>query len=172
MRWYSIEESYITYLREVENRVPFIDYGSDKFKPFFGNLFEIGDLVYVTQVSSPKGRHYKMTENIDFYKLYRGKKMLSVVNLNYMFPVPKEFLKEVNYGELDNLLVFDNKESKSFYIGLLKSELKEIKNKKINLRAEELYAFRYVHPEDKVSKRCFDFKALEIKANEYAPKKE
>ncbi len=170
MRWYSIDESYITHLRRIESRVPFIDYGSDKFKPFFGKLFEIGDLVYVTQVSSPKGRHYKMTENIDFYKLYRGKKLLSVVNLNYMFPVPKAFLKEVNYGELDNLLVFDSKESKAFYIGLLKSELREIKKKEINLRAEELYAFRYVHPEDKVSKRCFDFKALEVKALEYEPK--
>jgi len=170
MRWYSIDEGYLTYLRGIEGRIPYIDYGSDKFKPFFGALFEIGDLVYLTQVSSPKPRHNRMGENVDFFKLYRGTRLVSVVNLNYMFPVPKNMLIKVNYGKIDEFLEFDSEESKSYYIGLLKLELREIKRKDINIKAQELYAFKYVHPEDNVSKRCFDFKMLEVKAVEYDPK--
>ena len=63
MKWYTVEEDFLTYLRNYESRIPNIDYGDDKFKPFFGKLFEIGDLVYITQVSHPKSRHYTIKEN-------------------------------------------------------------------------------------------------------------
>lgn len=41
--------------------------GSDKYKPFFGVLFETDNLYYVTQVSHPQKRHQKMTQQKDFY---------------------------------------------------------------------------------------------------------
>lgn len=68
--WKIINEDYTDYLRnKYESRIPHTDYGADKFKPFFGELFRINDLVYVTQVTSPKPRHYKLKESIDFYKI-------------------------------------------------------------------------------------------------------
>ncbi len=167
MRWYSINDDYLTYLRSYEGRIPYIDYGANKFKPFFGALFEIGDFVYVTQVSSPKKRHCRMRENVDFYKLYRGKNLKSVVNLNYMFPVPKSMLIDVNYGEIENFRSFKDADEKAYYIGLLKFELREINKKKINEKAKDLYYMKYDYPNDTVSQRCFDFKQLESKASEY-----
>ena len=68
--WVVVEEAYLDYLRAAEPRIPFSDYGTDKLKPFFGTLFEVGDLVYVTQVSHPKPRHAKMKNSLDFHKIY------------------------------------------------------------------------------------------------------
>ena len=87
--WKIINEAYTDYLRNnFEARIPNTDYGIDKYKPFFGELFRIGNLVYVTQITSAKQRHYKLKESVDFYKIYSGNKLISCVNLNYMFPVP------------------------------------------------------------------------------------
>ena len=57
MNWLVIDEKYLDYLRETENRIPFSDYGKDKYKPFFGILFETEDFYYVTQISHPQRRH-------------------------------------------------------------------------------------------------------------------
>ena len=50
MKWCTVEEKYLKYLRSYEKRIHETNYGISKFKPFFGKLFEIGDLVYITQV--------------------------------------------------------------------------------------------------------------------------
>ncbi|EGQ79730.1 hypothetical protein HMPREF9094_1236, partial [Fusobacterium animalis ATCC 51191] len=51
----------------------------------------------MTQISSKKPRHLKMKESIDFVKIFdkTNKKLISVINLNYMFPVPKSEIIEV-----------------------------------------------------------------------------
>lgn len=67
MTWKIINEDYADFLRQnYEERIPKTDYGEDKLKPFFGELFRIGDLVYVTQVTSPKPRHFNLKQSIDF----------------------------------------------------------------------------------------------------------
>ena len=34
MNWLVIDEKYLDYLRKTERRIPFSDYGKDKYKPF------------------------------------------------------------------------------------------------------------------------------------------
>ena len=51
MKWINVKEQYLDYLRTIERRIPRTDYGTDRYKPFFGILFEVGELYYVTQVS-------------------------------------------------------------------------------------------------------------------------
>lgn len=53
MKWINVNEKYLDYLRETEKRIPKTDYGTDRYKPFFGILFEVDDLYYITQVSHP-----------------------------------------------------------------------------------------------------------------------
>lgn len=65
-----VDEEYLNYLRKAEKRIPFSNYGSDKYKPFFGELFSIGDLVYVTQISHAQPRHFRLTNSKDFLKIY------------------------------------------------------------------------------------------------------
>ena len=66
MNWINVNEDYLDYLRETEGRIPRTDYGTDKYKPFFGILFEVGDLYYITQVSHPQQRHRNLKQQKDF----------------------------------------------------------------------------------------------------------
>ena len=56
MKWIHADEKYLDYLRTIERRIPRTDYGSDKYKPFFGILFETDDLYYTSITSAEKTR--------------------------------------------------------------------------------------------------------------------
>ncbi|MGL4874003.1 MAG: type III toxin-antitoxin system ToxN/AbiQ family toxin [Clostridium sp.] len=166
MKWYSINSSFLSQLRLFEKRIPNDNYGVDKYKPFFGALFEVGELVYVTQVSHPKPRHAHMKNSKDFLKIYNENRFLAVVNLNYMFPVHKDKLIEIEYGDIETFRTFKDNKDKSKYINLLKIEMKAIKAADVDIKAKNLYEFKYKFPEHCISKRCFDFKGLEDKCLE------
>ncbi|MGL6101129.1 MAG: type III toxin-antitoxin system ToxN/AbiQ family toxin [Fusobacteriaceae bacterium] len=165
MKWCTIDKKF-------EPKIPDIDYGEKKLKPFFTPLFKVGDLIYVSQVTSPKPRHSQIKEDLDFVKLFKGTKIIGVVNLNYMFPVPESLIIEIEYSFLENFKEFQTEKEKNDYIVLLKKEMKEIKNRNIDKKAEELYSLRYTFPDNRVSKRCLDYKFLENRCLEYNMKNE
>lgn len=168
MDWKIINEKYTDFLRdEYESRIPNTDYGADKYKPFFGELFKVGNLVYVTQVTSAKPRHYKIKNSIDFHKIYINNRLVSCVNLNYMFPVPIGELTNLNYSKIDTIINFATPVDKSKYINLLKLELIEINKLSLEQTAINLYHRKYNKPDDFISQRCFDFKVLECAAQEW-----
>lgn len=169
MKWVIISEKYLSYLRTFEKRIPRSDYGKDHFKPFFGILFEIKECCYVTQVSSAKERHNKMKQNLDFYKLYDNKsnKLLAVINLNYMFPVPKSEIVNLEYSRIQDYRDFESDYQRSQYIHFLKKELCLINKLELNEAAGRLYELKYSYPENVVSKRCLDYKRLEELADKY-----
>ena len=174
-KWIIIENEYLDYLRSAENRIPNASYGADKIKPFFGVLFEKDGLAYVTQVSHPKERHKKMKSTPDFIKVFfkdnqsnnSADRLACVVNLNYMFPVPKTEYTELKYKKIEEYRTFENDDEKSKYIDLLKRELSEINKLKVDQKAKNLYKRKTEHPEDPISMRCLDFKELEKLAKGY-----
>ena len=123
--WKLIDNFFLNYLRTIENRIPKTDYGKEKLKPFFGVLFETDNLYYVTQISSPKKRHEALRPDIDFLKFYHQDKLLFVVNLNYMFPVPKDYIRDLT---INDILSVKNEQDAGKYIALLKRELKLLRN--------------------------------------------
>ena len=152
------------YLRNnYEIRIPFSYYGKDKFKPFFGSLFEIEDMVYVTQISHARSRHLKLKQNLDFYKIYHPNdgRLLSVINLNYMFPIHKTLLIDLKYKDIDKYRAFINDEERGKYIDLLNIELKEINKISISKNAIKIYNLKHEYPDSYIAKRSFDFKDLE-----------
>ncbi len=170
MRWINVNEKYLDYLRNVESRIPRTDYGSDKYKPFFGVLFEIDNLYYITQVSHAQTRHYKMKQQKDFFKIYDSKnlnRLIAVVNLNYMFPIPKEQTSEFEKKYIHTYRTFRSEEEKSKYINLLDTELDAINKMNLEEKACAIYKLKYEMPEDRVAKRCIDFKDMERLAKEY-----
>ena len=174
MKWINVNEKYLDYLRETERRIPKTDYGTDKYKPFFGVLFEVGDLYYITQVSHPQDRHRKLKQQKDFFKLFdpniRGR-LLAVVNLNYMFPIPKEQTSPFVKKNIHTYRTFKTEKEKSQYIDLLDTELAIINSMDLGTKAQELYKLKYDNPEDEVSKRCIDFKTMEQLAVKYGKDK-
>jgi len=150
-------------LRTYECRIPFSNYGDSKFKPFFGVLFEVSDLYYITQISHAQKRHYKIKEAIDFYKIYHPNqdRLLSVINLNYMFPIPKSEIYPLEYKNIEECRTFEDDSEKSKYINLLKTEIKEINKRDFSVIAKDIYNKKYLYPDSALSKRCLDYKKLE-----------
>lgn len=172
MIWCTINKDYISFLKNYDSRIPNIDYGNNGYKPFFSPLFEKDGLVYVTQISSKKPRHLKMKESIDFVKIFdkTNKKLISVINLNYMFPVPKSEIIEVKYKNIDNFRTFSSLDEKNKYINLLKYEMKVINNK--NIQAQALKVYNSVNTDSFLKNRFLPFLLLEEKATEYSKEKQ
>lgn len=164
IKWKVPDDTYLDYLRDnYDKRIPFSDYGDDKYKPFFGSLFETGELVYISQISHPQDRHNTIKQAIDFYKIYHpdDNRLIAVVNINYMFPIHKSLLIDLQYKNIDQYRTFDSIESKSKYIDLLTNEIKQINQLPIIENAKKIYAMKYDYPDSKVAKRSLDFKRLE-----------
>ena len=175
MEWINVNEGYLDYLRETEKRIPRTDYGTDKYKPFFGVLFEVGDLYYVTQVSHPQDRHKQLRQQKDFYKLFdpkNPKRLIAVVNLNYMFPIPKNQTSPFVKKNIHTYRTFKTEQEKSKYIDLLDTELSIINSMNLGDRAKDLYQLKYDKPDDRISKRCIDFKVMEELALKYNKEQE
>ncbi len=175
MKWINVNEKYLDYLRATEGRIPRTDYGTDRYKPFFGVLFEVGDLFYVTQVSHAQPRHEKLKQQKDFYKIFDPKnpeRLIAVVNLNYMFPIPKVQTTPFEKKNIHTYRAFKSETEKSKYIDLLDTELSVINSLDIGTKAEELYKLKYDNPEHVVSKRCIDFKDMERLALQYKNNKD
>lgn len=168
-KWITVDEKYLDDLRvNVDSRVPKTDYGADRLKPFFGELFEIEGLVYVTQISHAQPRHHKMKQSLDFYKIYipsitkqNEDYLAAVVNLNYMIPVPRTLITNMNYNEIGVHRTFKTEMDKSKYIDLLKNELQAIQKLNIEVRARRLYDLKREFPTNRISSRCLDFSKLE-----------
>lgn len=170
MEWINVNEKYLDYLRKTEIRIPKTDYGTDKYKPFFGVLFEVDDLYYITQVSHPQDRHKKLKQQKDFFKLFDSDirdRLIAVVNLNYMFPIPKEQTSPFIKKNIHTYRTFKTQKEKSQYIDLLNKELAIINSMDLGTKAQDLYKFKYDYPDNNISKRCIDFKNMEQLAKEY-----
>ena len=172
--WVVIDEKYLDFLRKTEKRIPFSDYGTDKHKPFFGVLFEIGDLAYVTQISHAQPRHIKLRNAPDFIKIFipdrnpvNPDRLVAVVNLNYMFPIHKSLVEKLEYKDIEKHRTFKSPQEKSQYIDLLTKELEQINKLNIDTKARKLYEKKKRFPSDAAAQRCIDFCALEPLAEAY-----
>ncbi len=173
MKFCIVDKKYMDYLREFDERIPYSDYGEEHYKPCFHPLFKVGDLEYVTYITSPKSKHRHMKNSKDFKKVFistnkrRGRYFVGAINLNHMFPVPASCVSDVNFGKIDEVRKFKNNKEKSKYISLLKHELESIAKMDLPIAAQSLYTYRYEKPDTTISKRCLDFKALEKYAKKY-----
>lgn len=170
MEWINVDEKYLEYLRKSEERIPRTDYGKNKYKPFFGILFETDGLYYVTQVSHPQARHYKLKQQKDFYKVYdpdEPTRLIAVINLNYMFPILKSCVYPFSKKMIDTYRTFSSDIEKSKYIHLLDTELSVINQMSLDTRARDIYNLKVNNPDHVVSKRCIDFKLMEKLGHKY-----
>ena len=156
-----IDTEYCNYLRKYDEKVPY-NYNEKQLRPFVGVLFEVNDCMYFAPLSSPKPKHLKLKNKLDFLKIDSGK--LGAINFNNMLPVSAA-----------NVVMLDlNKEclteTEEKYTKLLQEQIYWLNrnSKKILGRAKKLYD-RYLSGklDEKIAKRCCDFKLLEEKCQEY-----
>lgn len=159
-----VDYKYCDYLRKFDNRVAY-NKNEKEIRPFLGILFVIDTCEYFAPLSSPKEKHKRMKNTIDFFKIKNGE--LGAVNFNNMIPV-----KQCDYSLVDL-----NKEtltiSEQKYQNLLKEQLDwlnenyyQVKNK--SLKLYELYNNGKLS--DSIKDRCCNFKLLEEKCQQYKNK--
>lgn len=156
-----VNSDYCDYLRKFDNKVVY-NKNEKELRPFIGILFQIGTYEYFAPLSSPKLKHRKMKNTIDFFKIKEGE--LGAVNFNNMIPVNENHYSLVNL----NKETLNNEELK--YQKLLKEQLDwlnanyhQVKNK--SSRLYQLYNSGKL-PQN-IQSRCCNFKLLEIKCMEY-----
>lgn len=88
-----VDHEYCDYLRKFDNKVCY-NKGSKELRPFIGILFTVNNYEYFAPLSSPKEKHKKMKNTLDFVKIDNGK--LGAVNFNNMILV-----QSINYKLID-----------------------------------------------------------------------
>ena len=156
-----LDKDYCNYLRKFDNKVPY-NYNEKELRPFVGVLFTINKCMYFAPLSSPKPKHLKMKNKVDFLKIDNGK--LGAINFNNMLPVTKN-----NIIELDlNKECLTKTEQK--YTKLLKEQIYWLNrnNEKIYEKSKKLYE-KYLSKtlNSSIAIRCCNFKLLEEKCIEY-----
>ena len=159
---YKVDELYNQKLRMIDSRV--MDLSCSKSsRPFVGILIIINGLNYVAPLSSPKPKHLKMKNSLDFLKIDGGS--LGIINFNNMIPVKQEHLIKIDPSKF-----IPNKISDLNYINLLNKQLswinKKINEEKIIKKAEKLRTLYISQKLPKnIEERCVNFILLERMVN-------
>lgn len=158
-----IDPLYCEFLRKYEKRVSY-NSNQKKTRPFVGILFTIDFYDFFAPLSSPKKKHLKMKNKIDFYKIDGGK--LGAVNFNNMIPVSKDNYKIVDLNKNKNSLTKEDQK----YQELLKDQLAWLnKNQQqIRKKASKLYyLYRNNRLSPNIRSRCCNFLLLQEKCEKY-----
>lgn len=161
LRIVRVDSEYCDYLRRFDNKVMY-NKNEKELRPFIGILFEIDNYEYFAPLSSPKEKHKKMKNTIDFFKIKGGE--LGAVNFNNMIPVRISFYTLIDLNK-ETLTVEEFKYQKLLQEQLqwLNANYYQVKNKSFKLY--QLYNDGRL-PE-KIKMRCCNFKLLEEKCLEY-----
>ncbi len=156
-----VDSTYCDYLRKFDNKVVY-NKNKKELRPFIGILFRIDDLEYFAPLTSPKPKHKKMKNKLDFFKIKNGE--LGAVNFNNMIPVDSS-----NYSLID----LNNKNvdiEKLKYQKLLKEQLDWLNSNynQLKNKSSKLYNLYNLGKLPKsIKTRCCNFKLLEEKCMEY-----
>lgn len=157
LSFYTVDISYCDFLREKDALVS-INYDKKVRRPYIGMLFEVNSRQYYVPISSPKAKHKKMKNNIDFLKLNNG--YYGAINFNNMIPVPMCCVHKID---------IKNETDKKYKNLLMKQLTWCNKNEeKITQKAKKLY-FLFVNDElpNNLKRRCCNFLLDEIRMDEY-----
>ena len=159
LKLYRINEKYAKYIYNQDEKV-LKAYDIKNKTPFIGIILKINEINYFAPLSSPKKKHERMKNSIDFIKINNGRD--GVINLNNMIPIPEEQYNEINikeemqkdrkYGIILKYQIKWCNENKEQIINNAKRLYNLITNEKANLS---------------LTKRCCDFKFLETKLNQF-----
>lgn len=153
LKLYKISENYIEFLRETDPVN--VKYNKNQRRPYIGIVLKLNQILYFAPLASPKSKHIKMKNSLDFIKIENGR--LGAINLNNMIPVPQEAIME-----------FDISKEEESYRNLLYGQLKFIDRHAVEIcsKAEKLYV-SVTQYHSYLEKRCARFKDLEEKSKLY-----
>lgn len=170
MDWYVADKEYIAYLYGFDYRVGKVEYG-DRLKLHVGIIVRLGKLNYYVPVSSPKPKHEKMSNSLDFHKIVDQDTgtLYAVININNMVPIPDKYITKLKYDKIQDFRSFQNDKEMVDYIYLLQKEKKIIDELEevLKRKAQKLYNKYIQMPESSLAERCCNFILLQEKAAIY-----
>ncbi len=169
---YQIDMKYIRDLANKDDNVRSVSPQVDKEKrPFVGIIIVCDDKKYCVPLSSPKPKHEKMKNDIDFTKIYDNNKLLGVLNFNNMIPVDESVLKRVDL-KIRNTDTADVIRYKTLTVKQL--TWCQQNQDAIISKANKLYKMITFTPEKShnLTRRCCNFKKLERVLEKYVAKSE
>lgn len=152
--FYKASPEYCDFLRTSDPCVPYTKDGKET-RPFVGIVFSINGFNYFAPLSSPKPKHRKMKNQIDFLKIAGGE--YGAINFNNMIPIHPSCLQPVDIAFCDD----DSKETLN-YKNLLANQLSWC-NKSENAefilhKAKSLYySIKTKTARHELVSRCCDF---------------
>jgi protein AbiQ len=138
-----------------------------RLRPYAGIVLHVGDNKYYVPLSSPKPKHMKMQDRLDFIRLEHKNQLRGVLNLNNMIPVNDSLVKRI---EIDSI-------TDSFYRNLLSMEIVDIRRKQAVIRRNAIIIYNKTtkYKDEPQNQRlvsvCYDFLLLEQKLQEYMDKR-
>ena len=158
---YTISQEYYEYIKVFDSRVPSLK--DDKSnRPFVGVVLDVNGIKYYAPLTSPKSKHKKMKNMIDFEKIDGGR--YGAINFNNMIPVPQREVTKV-----DLIIRLSDTKSDIAYKLLMKNQLDwcQKNSQKLENKAATLYRVISNSNYESLKSRCCDFKLLEEKEKEF-----
>ena len=95
---YTIDIKYIRNLAKADSNILSVSPQTGKnSRPFVGIVLICNDKKYCIPLSSPKEKHKKMKNDVDFTKIYdKNNKLIGVLNFNNMIPVRNDVICPIN----------------------------------------------------------------------------
>lgn len=156
MKIFTIDDAYLSFLRQVDSKVPNSSGATyKKEKPYVGVVLNIQGTEFLAPMSSPKPWHSALkSSDLRYFKLHeRGVEtnQLGVIALQFMVPAFPRVIEELDFSVQDPQ-----------YQALLQMQYEYMKTKwgKIQQRAEKLYDHVVVNPKPYLQGSTCDFAGL------------
>jgi len=165
---YKVDIKYIRNLHNVDDKVLSVSPQTGKEnRVFIGIVVICGIHKYCIPLSSPKKKHSKMKNSMDFSKIEVGGKLLGVLNYNLMIPVEENQLEIV-----DTTIYKRDRENIKYYKHLCDLELEWCKKNSevICNKANVLYKKYLSNDNFSGRERCLNFPKLEAVCSKYNQK--
>jgi protein AbiQ len=162
LSFYRAEAGYCDFLRQSDACVPYT-YDKKETRPFVGILLTVAGMDYYAPLASPKLKHQKMKNQVDFLKINRG--IWGAINFNNMIPIHPQCLIPVELHVLSTDLKSDID-----YKNLLSNQLSwcNANKEQITRQAAKLYLLitsGKARPE--LARRCCNFRVDEQQYRAY-----
>lgn len=168
--WIVPNPEYMDYLKSIDPRIPDYNYGSEHIKPFYGPLLRMNGLCYVGSVSHyDHHKHDKIAGSLTFHKIYDHEyhRMIAVSNLRYMFPVPEECVRRLDYRDIDQYVYFRSRRDRFNQVNLLKKILYDLNDSNLQERASYIRFLQVHEIKSPQIRGCMDMLRLEEAAYRY-----
>lgn len=162
---YKVDMKYIRNLHNIDDKVLSVSPQTGKEnRVFVGIVVVCEEHKYCIPLSSPKRKHQKMRNSMDFSKIEVNRKLLGVLNFNLMIPIEEAQLQLV-----DTKVYKRDRTEITIYKQLCQQELKWCQeNSEIVCNKANVLYKKYVSGEEFTGReRCLNFPKLEMECERY-----